>query len=128
MQNRRILVVDDEPFILRSLTYVLRREGFETEGAANGEEAIEQISKSKPRLMFLDLMMPKMSGFEVCQRIRRNPDWQDIYIILLTARGENSDRLRAFESGADEFMTKPFSPSKIVQRVREILTATEEQR
>jgi two-component system phosphate regulon response regulator PhoB len=127
MDNRRILVVDDEPFILRSLTYVLRREGFETVGAANGEEAIKQISKAKPRLMFLDLMMPKMTGFEVCRRIREHPEWKDIYIILLTARGENSDRLRAFESGADEYMTKPFSPSKVVQRVREVLATKEEE-
>jgi DNA-binding response OmpR family regulator len=126
MTSKRILVVDDEPFIQRSLTYVLRKEGFETVGAATGEEALQQIEKSKPRLMFLDLMMPEMTGFEVCRRIRANPDWKDIYVILLTARGENSDRLRAFESGADEFMTKPFSPSRLVQHVREVLSGSEE--
>jgi DNA-binding response OmpR family regulator len=116
-----ILVVDDEPFILRSLTFVLRREGFEVLEARNGEEAMEEIRVRRPDLVFLDVMMPKKNGYEVCEEVKGDPDLRDTYVIMLTAKGQESDREKGIALGADEYMTKPFSPSKITERVREIL-------
>ena len=116
-----ILVVDDEPFILRSLTFVLRKGGYEVLEAWNGEEGLALIREARPKVVFLDVMMPKMSGYEVCEAVRAEPWGDEITIIMLTAKGQESDRKRGLEAGADEYMTKPFSPSRIVERVREIL-------
>lgn len=117
----RILVVDDEPFILRSLTFVLRKEGFDVLEARNGEEALGMIREHRPSLVFLDVMMPKKNGYEVCEEVKGDPDLRDTYVIMLTAKGQESDRDRGIALGADEYMTKPFSPSRITERVREIL-------
>jgi two-component system, OmpR family, alkaline phosphatase synthesis response regulator PhoP len=116
-----VLVVDDEPFILRSLTFVLRRGGYEVLEAWNGEEGLALIREARPKIVFLDVMMPKMSGYEVCEAVRAEPWGNEIVIIMLTAKGQESDRQRGLDAGADEYMTKPFSPSRIVERVREIL-------
>ena len=116
-----ILVVDDEPFILRSLTFVLRREGFEVLEARNGEEAMDQIRSRRPDLVFLDVMMPKKNGYEVLEEVKGDSDLAGIHVIMLTAKGQESDREKGISLGADEYMTKPFSPSKITERVREIL-------
>ena len=121
MMTSRILVVDDEPFILRSLTFVLRKEGFDVIEGRNGEEALKAIREKRPALVFLDVMMPKMNGYEVCEIVKGDPDLESKYLILLTAKGQVSDREKGLALGADEFMTKPFSPSKITERVREIL-------
>lgn len=121
MMTGRILVVDDEPFILRSLTFVLRKEGFDVIEARNGEEALASIRKDRPTLVFLDVMMPKMNGYEVCETVKGDPELAGTYVILLTAKGQVSDREKGLALGADEFMTKPFSPSKITERVWEIL-------
>lgn len=117
----RILVVDDEPFILRSLTFVLRKEGFEVLEARNGEEAIQVIRREKPTLVFLDVMMPKKNGYEVCEEVKSDPELRDVYVVMLTAKGQESDRDKGLALGADEYMTKPFSPSRITERVRELL-------
>jgi len=117
----RILVVDDEPFILRSLSFVLRKEGFRVLEARDGEEAMEQIREHQPSIVFLDVMMPKKNGYEVCQEIKSDPDLQSTYVIMLTAKGQETDRDKGLSLGANEYMTKPFSPSKITERVREIL-------
>jgi two-component system alkaline phosphatase synthesis response regulator PhoP len=117
----KILVVDDEPFILRSLTFVLRKAGYEVLEAWNGEEALRVIRELRPRLVFLDVMMPRMSGYEVCEAVRAEPWGDEIRIIMLTAKGQESDRIRGLEAGADEYLTKPFSPSGIVDRVRAIV-------
>lgn len=117
----RILVVDDEPFILRSLTFVLRKEGFDVLEARNGEEALDQIREHRPSLVFLDVMMPKKNGYEVCEEVKGDAELRDTYVIMLTAKGQESDRDRGIALGADEYMTKPFSPSRITERVREIL-------
>ena len=114
--NNRILVVDDEPFILRSLTYVLRKKGFEVLQAWNGEEGLEIIRRERPPLVFLDVMMPKLSGFDVCRAVRAESWGDDVRIVMLTAKGQESDRERGLASGADEYMTKPFSPSRIVEK------------
>ena len=120
--EKRILVVDDEPFILKSLTFVLKKEGFQVDAAANGLEALEKIRTQKPGIIFLDIMMPKMNGLEVCQWIRNQPEFKDIYVIILTAKGQETDRERGLNIGADEYMTKPFSPSYVLKRIQDILS------
>ena len=121
MSDKTILVVDDEPFILRALTFVLNREGYTTVSASNGEEAMQRMREIRPRLVFLDVMMPKKNGFEVCQEARADPELSKTRIILLTAKGQESDRAKGLAAGADEYMTKPFSPSEVLSKVREIL-------
>ncbi len=120
--SKKILVVDDEPFVLRSLTYVLAKNGYEAFTARDGEEALKLLQKVKPDIMFLDVMMPKCSGYEVLRRIRENPEFDSIYIIMLSAKSQERDREKSLALGANEFMTKPFSPSRILQRIQEILT------
>jgi two-component system alkaline phosphatase synthesis response regulator PhoP len=117
----RILVADDEPFILRSLTFVLRTQGHEVFEAKNGEEAIALVHKEKPDLVFLDVMMPLMNGYDVCQKIKSDPELNRVHVIMLTAKGQESDRVKGLAAGADEYMTKPFSPSKIIQRVKDVM-------
>jgi len=117
----QILVVDDEPFILRSLTFVLRKQGFTVLEARDGEEAMVQIRNHRPALVFLDVMMPRKNGYEVCDEVKRDPELAKTHVIMLTAKGQASDREQGLAIGADEYMTKPFSPSKITERVREIL-------
>jgi len=121
MAEKKILVVDDEPFILRSLTFILKKNGYDVDSATNGEEAIDAILGAHPRLVFLDLMMPKMNGLEVCTEVRRHEDLNDIHIIMLTAKGQDRDREKGLEAGANEYLTKPFSPSKVLERVRELV-------
>jgi DNA-binding response OmpR family regulator len=123
--DRTILVADDEPFILRALTFVLNREGYPTISARDGEEAIAVIRGSRPRLVFLDVMMPRKNGFEVCREIKADPLTAGVHIILLTAKGQDSDRALGLAAGANEYMTKPFSPSAVLARVREILGVAE---
>ena len=121
MMTGQILVVDDEPFILRSLTFVLRKEGFDVIEARDGEEAMDQIRTHRPAVVFLDVMMPKKNGYEVCEEVKSDPELDATYVIMLTAKGQESDRDKGLAMGANEYMTKPFSPSKITERVREIL-------
>ena len=119
--SHKILVVDDEPFICRSLTFVLRKGNYEVLEARNGEEALAAIREHKPDLVFLDVMMPKINGFEVTQKVRADSAFDDMKIILLTAKGQECDREVGKDAGANDYMTKPFSPSKILDRAREIL-------
>ena len=126
MSEKKILVVDDEPYILRTLTFVLKKEGYEVSSATNGEEAMASVRESPPDLMFLDIMMPKKNGYEVCQEIKGDPNLSDIHIIMLTAKGQDADREKGLSVGAEEFMTKPFSPMQVVGRVRELLGGPEE--
>ena len=121
MSAKKILIVDDEPNIARQLTFVLEKEGFDVSVATNGEEAMEHVRRSKPSLMFLDVMMPKKNGYEVCEELKANPDFKDIHVIMLTAKGQDTDREKGLSLGADEFITKPFSPMHIVGRVKELL-------
>jgi two-component system alkaline phosphatase synthesis response regulator PhoP len=119
--NRRILVVDDEPFILRSLTFVLRKEGFEVLEAQNGEEALDVIRAERPALVVLDVMMPKKNGYEVLAEVKNDDELKSTHVIMLTARGQEADRMKGIALGVNEYMTKPFSPLKIVERAREVL-------
>ncbi len=126
--EKKILIVDDEIFILKSLTFVLRKEGFHVESATNGMEAKEKIQAERPDIVFLDIMMPKMNGLEVCQWLRQDAVLKDTHVIILTAKGQEADRERGLEIGADEYMTKPFSPSHVVRRIREIFEEQERAR
>ena len=121
MSQRTILVVDDEPFICRSLTFVLRKDNYRVFEARNGEEGLAAIKEHKPDLVFLDVMMPKINGFQVTEQVRADPSLAAVKIILLTAKGQECDREVGKTAGANDYMTKPFSPTKILERAREIL-------
>src|SRR5690606_40756377 len=105
----------------RSLSFVLRKDSYQVFEARNGEEALELVRRERPDLVFLDVMMPRINGFEVAQQIREDPEFRNTKIILLTAKGQDADRERGETVGADDYMTKPFSPTKILERTREIL-------
>ena len=115
-----ILVIDDEPYILRSLSYLLSREGYRVETAANGEEGLARLRALRPPLVFLDIMMPRMNGYEVCEQIRQDPATEGTYVIMLSAKGQQIDRERGLLGGADEYMTKPFSPREVAQHLRDL--------
>lgn len=117
----RILVADDNPSIRGPLCFLLEEEGYDVEVAENGEEALQKVRQSKPDILFLDVMMPLRSGYDVCRAVKANPDTKDVYIIILTAKGKSEDKEAGLEAGADEYIFKPFSPIKIVEKVRTIL-------
>lgn len=122
MPSQKIMVVDDDPFIVRMLAMTFEKVGYETIIAVDGQEALMKVRESEPMLMVVDVMMPGIDGFQVCERIRSDATLnRQPYIIVLTARGMVTDEKRAEQSGANEFMTKPFSPSYLVSRVQEIL-------
>ncbi|MDD3628462.1 MAG: response regulator [Candidatus Humimicrobiaceae bacterium] len=121
MKNKKILIADDEPYILRSLSFVLKKEGFDVDTAKDGKETLEKVSRFKPKILFLDVMMPEKDGYQICKQLKSNDATRDIYIIMLTARGQIIDKKKGIESGADEYITKPFSPREIVSKVRSIL-------
>ena len=116
-----ILVVEDEAALVTLLRYNLEREGFRVAEARDGEEAMLQIAEQMPDLVLLDWMLPLMSGIEVCRQLRRLPETRRLPIVMLTARGEEGDKLRGLDAGADDYVTKPFSPSELVARVRAVL-------
>ncbi len=119
-RRRPILVIDDEPYILRSLSYLFEREGFAVETASNGVEGLELTRALSPPIIFLDIMMPQMDGYEVCRQIRQDPQICRTYVIMLSAKGQQIDLERGLLGGADEYMTKPFSPREVVERVRDV--------
>jgi DNA-binding response OmpR family regulator len=121
MPDKKILVVDDEPNVVRTLTFVLKKEGYDVASAVNGEEALIKAREFKPGLMFLDVMMPKKNGYEVCQELKSDSSTHDIFIIMLSAKGQEADKEQALSSGANEFMSKPFSPISVIGRVKELL-------
>jgi DNA-binding response OmpR family regulator len=121
---RTILIADDEAHLrslLRQTLEELEDEGVELMTAANGEEALAAIEASRPNLVFLDVMMPKLSGFDVCSRTKKTLGLTDTYIILLTAKGQEFDRQKGLEVGADLYMTKPFDPDALLQKARDVL-------
>jgi len=113
-----VLVVEDEEAILTMLTYNLEQEGFNVRTTMDGEEALMMINEEKPDVMVLDWMLPSMSGVEVCRQLRRNNETKNIPVIMLSARGEEEDKVRGLDCGADDYMTKPFSPTELVARIR----------
>jgi two-component system phosphate regulon response regulator PhoB len=121
MTSPLVLVVEDEGALVTLLRYNLEREGFRVAEARDGEEALLQAAELKPDLILLDWMIPHVSGLEVCRRLRRRPDTRGTPIIMLTARAEESDKVRGLDGGADDYVTKPFSPIELVSRVRALL-------
>jgi len=121
MSRARILLVEDDRSLVELLTWNLEREEFEVEHTADGEEALLLARENPPDLVLLDWMIEGLSGIEVCRRLRRIADTANVPIIMLTARGEEEDRVRGLETGADDYITKPFSPRELVARVQAVL-------
>ncbi|MBT9139776.1 MAG: Alkaline phosphatase synthesis transcriptional regulatory protein PhoP [Dehalococcoidia bacterium] len=119
----RILVVDDEETIVELISFNLEKEGFIVDTATDGQEALLKIATKKPDLIVLDWMLPGLDGLDICRRIRQNPDTTDIPVIMLTARGEEVDRILGLELGASDYVTKPFSPRELAARVKAQLRA-----
>ena len=117
----RILIADDEPNILISLEYLMKREGFEVHLARDGQEALDVLQRERPRLVLLDVMMPHKSGFEVCQALRADEALKDTLVLMLTAKGRDTDVAKGLGVGADAYMTKPFSTKELAAKVREML-------
>jgi len=117
----KILIADDEPNILISLEYLMKREGYEVLLARDGQEALDVLLRDRPRLVLLDVMMPKKTGFEVCQELRSNEALKDTIVLMLTAKGRDTDVAKGMAMGADAYMTKPFSTKELVQKVHELL-------
>jgi CheY-like chemotaxis protein len=115
---KRILVADDEPHLIRSISFVLNKAGYEVCTANDGEEALKKLVDFKPELIFLDIMMPKKNGYEVCEEIRQMPEYKDTHIIVLSAKGGDIDKEKAFNVGANEFISKPFSPLEVISRLK----------
>ena len=118
---KKILIVDDEPNIVMSLEYLLRRKSFDVFIARNGTEALESLGKSKPDLVLLDIMMPDVDGYEICEYIKTTPDLKHIKVIFLSAKSKKSDIEKGLELGADLYMVKPFSNKELVQNINELL-------
>jgi len=121
MSKGKILVVDDEIYIVHILDFSLGMEGYEVVTALDGEAALEKVKTEKPDLIVLDIMMPKLDGYEVCKTIKANAATQNIPVILLSAKGRNADQKMGFDVGADDYITKPFSPRKLVERINQLL-------
>ena len=128
MAKGRILVVDDEIYIVHILDFSLGMEGYEVITALDGEQALEKARAEKPDLIVLDIMMPKLDGYETCKILKAEADTKDIPVILLSAKGRNVDQKIGFEVGADDYITKPFSPRKLVERINAILGQSSSQR
>ena len=128
MAKGKILVVDDEVYIVHILDFSLRMEGYEVVTALDGEQALEKARAEKPDLIVLDIMMPKLYGYETCKILKAEPETKDIPVILLSAKGRNVDQKIGFEVGADDYITKPFSPRKLVERINAILGQSSSQR
>ncbi len=124
MTAAKILIADDEPNILISLEYLMKREGFDVHVAHDGVQALEALRRVRPALVLLDVMMPGKTGFEVCQEMRADEALKHIRVLMLTAKGRDTDVAKGLGVGADAYMTKPFSTKALVQKVREMLGET----
>ncbi len=124
----KILVVDDEPDIVSLISYNLKKEGFSVSAVADGGEALRTIREEKFALVILDLMLPGIHGMEICRMLRRNSGTSQLPIIMLTAKGEEADRITGLEAGADDYMSKPFSPRELIARVKAVLRRSSEQK
>lgn len=119
--NPLVLIVEDEPSLVALLRYNLEKSGYRVDEAVDGQEALLKVQEEKPDLILLDWMLPQMSGLEVCRQVRRSQTSRNIPIIMLTARGEEGDRVRGLDSGADDYISKPFSPGELLARMRAVL-------
>ena len=119
--SKKILIADDEPSILISLEFLMKREGYVVSLARDGQEALDAIASERPDLVLLDVMMPIKTGFEVCHEVRNNEDLRDTCILMLTAKGRDTDVAKGLAMGANAYVTKPFSTKELVQKVKELL-------
>ena len=119
--SANILIVDDEPNIILSLEYLMKKAGYTVRTAANGEQALRDIEQQRPDLVLLDVMMPRVNGYAVCQALRENPDYRDIRILMLTARGRQVEQEKGMALGADGYVTKPFATQALLDRVQALL-------
>jgi len=119
--SNRILIADDEQNIVISLEFLMKREGFQVSVASDGEEALARIREDKPDLVLLDVMMPKKTGFEVCQEVKSDAALQGVKILMLTAKGRDTEVAKGLAMGADAYMTKPFSTRELVAKVKSLL-------
>lgn len=122
--SQKILIADDEPNILISLEFLMKREGYDVVVARDGQEAIDAIERERPALVLLDVMMPIKTGFDVCHEVRASETLRDTPILMLTAKGRDTDVAKGLALGANAYMTKPFSTKELVQKVREMLGQT----
>ena len=120
--SKKVLIVDDEPNIVAALEFLLEKNGYQVQVAANGEEALAQLDDFSPDLVLLDVMVPKVSGYEVCQRMRAQPKWRDIKIVMLSARGREVEVEKGMSLGADLYVTKPFSSAELVATIGRLLS------
>ena len=118
---RKVLIADDEQNIVISLEFLLRREGFDVLVAGDGEAALQMVARHHPDLVLLDVMMPKRNGYEVCQRMREHPEWRDIKIVMLSAKGRDVEVSKGVSLGADLYVTKPFSNAELVAQINALL-------
>ncbi len=125
---KRILVIEDDPDIVELLRYNLEKEDFQVDAATDGKAGLERVRRGPADLLILDLMLPQLSGIEVCKELRRAPEHESLPIIMLTARGEETDRILGLELGADDYVTKPFSIREMVARVKALLRRSEREK
>ena len=118
---KRVLIADDEPNIVASLEFLMEQAGFEVKVAANGKEALDLVASFRPDLLILDVMMPEMNGYEVCQRLKSDPATRAVRVVMLSAKGRDVEVAKGLELGADAYVTKPFSTRELVAKVREML-------
>lgn len=119
--SKKILIADDEQNIVISVEFLLKREGFAVSVAGDGEEALAKVRAERPDLVILDVMMPKKNGFDVCQDIRNDPELKDTRVLMLTAKGRDTEMAKGLALGADNYMTKPFSTKDLVAAVKKLL-------
>jgi len=121
MEKKKILIADDNENIRDALTYLLEDEGYALSMAKDGSDALKKVREFHPDILFLDIMMPEMNGYEVCRVIKSDPKLKNIYVIMLTAKGQVAEQERGKEVGADEYIVKPFSPMEILSKIKNIL-------
>jgi len=122
--NNIVAIVDDEPNIRETATFILEMEGYHVVTACNGEEALALLRREKPKIVLLDVMMPRKNGYEVCAEVKADPALKDIYVVMLTAKGQKMDKERALLVGADRYMTKPFDDEEILQILGRLFEAS----
>ena len=120
-RSKTILIVDDEPNIVISLEFLLEREGWRVQIARDGQEALDALARELPDLVLLDVMLPRVSGYDVCQRMRENPAWRGVRVLMLTAKGREVEVTKGLALGADGYVTKPFSTEELLARIRDLL-------
>jgi len=118
---KRVLIADDEPNIVVSLEFLMRQKGYEVRVVHAGDEALRAVAEFAPDLVLLDVMMPRMSGYEVCQKMRENPAWQGIKVVILSAKGRDVEVSKGMAVGADAYVTKPFSTRDLIARIEQML-------